>query len=81
MIEGEDKIVDAFGYFPTFHDGEILDLHLARNSTPESDYPTVSITFTLHATVLKPKANIQDEDAAPRREDAVVEARFLGVEK
>ena len=35
----------------------------------------------LDATVLKPKANIQDEDAAPRREDAVVEARFLGVEK
>ena len=33
------------------------------------------------ATVLKSNANIQDEDAAPRREDAVVEARFLGVEK
>ena len=48
MIEGENMVVEAFGYFPTFHDGEILDLHLTRNSTPETDYPTVSITFTLH---------------------------------
>ena len=39
------------------------------------------IPLIILATVLKSNANIQDEDAAPRREDAVVEARFLGVEK
>ena len=32
-------------------------------------------------TVLKRHANIQEEDTAPRREDTVVEARFLWVEK
>jgi hypothetical protein len=47
-IEGATKVVDAYGYFPTFHDGEILDLHLSRNSTPESDISTTSIGFTLH---------------------------------
>ena len=33
------------------------------------------------STVLKRHANIQEEDTAPRREDTVVEARFLWVEK
>lgn len=47
-LDGASKVLEAFGYFPTFHDGEIIDLHLNRNTTPEKDYPTVSIDFTLH---------------------------------
>ncbi len=47
-ILGASKVIDAYGYFPTFHDGEILDLQLNRNSTPIEAYPTVTITFTLH---------------------------------
>lgn len=47
-IEGASKVIDAFGYFPTFHDGEIIELRLIRNTSPDESYPTVSITFTLH---------------------------------
>lgn len=48
LIEGESKILSAFGYFPAFHDAEIIGLSLNRNATPELSYPTVSIEFTLH---------------------------------
>jgi hypothetical protein len=48
LLEGESKILSAFGYFPTFHDAEIVVICLNRNSTPELAYPTVSIEFTLH---------------------------------
>jgi hypothetical protein len=47
-IDGASKVIDAFGYFPTFHDGEVIDLYLNRNTTPGAEYPNVSITFTLH---------------------------------
>jgi hypothetical protein len=47
-ISGSTKVIDAFGYFPTFHDGEIIEIHLNRNTTPKEDYATVSITFVLH---------------------------------
>lgn len=47
-IEEASKVIDAFGYFPTFHDGEIIELHLLRNTTPNEDYPTVTLLFTLH---------------------------------
>jgi hypothetical protein len=47
-IEGVSKVIDAFGYFPSFHDGEIIELHLLRNTTPHEDWPTVSLLFTLH---------------------------------
>jgi len=40
-----------------------------------------SLSITRRATVLKLHANMQDEDAATGRENAVVEARNLGVEK
>ncbi|CAN5880862.1 hypothetical protein BH11VER1_BH11VER1_31130 [soil metagenome] len=47
-INGTSKVTDAFGYFPTFHDAEIIKIYLDRNTTPKEDYPTVSITFVLH---------------------------------
>jgi hypothetical protein len=47
-IDKASQVIDAFGYFPTFHDGEILDLYLNRDSSPTEGYPTVSLAFTLH---------------------------------
>jgi hypothetical protein len=47
-IEGVSKVIDVFGYFPTFHDGEVIDLHLSRNSDLTNDYPTTSVSFTVH---------------------------------
>jgi hypothetical protein len=31
-IPGADQLVDWFGFWPSFHDAEILELHLDRNS-------------------------------------------------
>lgn len=38
-IDGADKLLDTFGFFPVFHDAEILSITLDRN--------TVSASFTL----------------------------------
>lgn len=47
-IEAASKVIEAFGYFPDFHDAEIIKLEINRNRTPEESYSTVSLTFTLH---------------------------------
>jgi hypothetical protein len=30
LIEGSQKITDIFGYWPSFHDAEIISFHLWR---------------------------------------------------
>ena len=47
-ITDSSKVIEAFGYFPTFHDGEVIEIRLDRNTTPKKDYPTVSVIFVLH---------------------------------
>ena len=67
-MDKASQVIDASGYFPTFHDGEILDLYLNRNSSPTEGYPTVPLTFTLHGwemTSEKAQTNGKAEQAAP----------------
>ncbi|QEL16937.1 Imm50 family immunity protein [Limnoglobus roseus] len=41
-IEGEEQLVAVFGYWPTFHDAEVLWLRLDRRSGGEASYgPTL----------------------------------------
>ena len=30
FIDGSEKLVRIFGYWPSFHDAEVIDLHLWR---------------------------------------------------
>ena len=35
QIEGSEKLVERFGYWPSFHDAEILEIHLWRGDVDE----------------------------------------------
>lgn len=47
-IENASLFTEIYGHFPTFHDAEIIDISLDRNTTPSEDFPTVSLCFKLH---------------------------------
>ncbi len=49
-IEGADKLLDRFGFFPVFHDGEILSVTLDRD--------TLAATFTLLVPEFKDKQHL-----------------------
>lgn len=48
--EGGEKLTRLFGEWPSFHDAEILELHLDRGHVkPEKNLPTVpSLTLKIH---------------------------------
>jgi len=43
-ITGSDKLIAAFGYFPTFHDAEITRMFLSRGE-PKNGNPTLELTL------------------------------------
>jgi hypothetical protein len=49
-IPGCEKLVNIFGYWPSFHDAEVLELHLLRgNVQPEKGmYEFPSLTLNIH---------------------------------
>jgi hypothetical protein len=51
VIENSNKLTDIFGYWPSFHDAEVIDLHLWRGHLePEKNvyqFPVLTIRFHL----------------------------------
>ena len=47
-IEGFDKVVQVFGYWPSFHDAEILIFNLSRSSGSDDGYNSPAIEFVVH---------------------------------
>jgi hypothetical protein len=47
LITGSGKLTNVFGYWPSFHDAEVLDLHFTRgNVEPENglyDFPILTL--------------------------------------
>ena len=57
ILKGESKITDAFGYFPTFHDAEVIWLTLNRNSSPGVEWPDPTLEFVLHGWEMTSEVN------------------------
>jgi hypothetical protein len=57
LLIGESKITDAFGYFPTFHDAEVIWVTLNRNSAPGEEWPTPTLEFLLHGWEMTSEVN------------------------
>jgi hypothetical protein len=47
VIEGAGKLIDLYGYWPSFHDAEVETISIEREG------PTVTITFTTNDLVVK----------------------------
>lgn len=48
-IEGHMQVVDAFGYWPVFHDAEVRSLLLDRNAALFEDIADARLDLCLHA--------------------------------
>jgi hypothetical protein len=59
FINGSEKLIGIFGYWPSFHDAEVIDLHLWRgNVDPErNSYVFPVLTLTMHCWELTREVN------------------------
>ena len=48
-IEGAKDLRDWFGYWPSFHDGEVIEMHLCRSSLSSIKIHTWEITKEVDA--------------------------------
>jgi hypothetical protein len=59
LISGSEKITQVFGYWPTFHDAEVLDLHFWRGHVDADkgvyDFPV--LTLRIHLWELTKEVN------------------------
>lgn len=61
LIAGSEKLTKIFGYWPSFHDAEVLDLHFARGHVePEKGVYNFPI-LTLRIHVWKLTKNVDSE--------------------
>ena len=61
LIEGNEKLTSIFGYWPSFHDAEVLDVHLWRGDVQpkEKQYLFPVLTTKLHVWELTKEVNQQ----------------------
>jgi hypothetical protein len=61
LIRGSEKLTDIFGYWPSFHDAEVLDLHFWRGQSDISkgvyDFPV--LTLRIHLWELTKEVNTE----------------------
>jgi hypothetical protein len=61
VIGNSERLIEIFGYWPTFHDAEIIDLHLWRgNVEPEAGrYVFPVLTVKLHVWEITNEVNTE----------------------
>jgi hypothetical protein len=81
LIEGSQKLTDIFGYWPSFHDAEVIEFHLWRGDVePEQERNVFPVlTVKLHVWELT-----QEEDAQGHlvlRHHTLATLRFYDVDE
>lgn len=74
QIEGHTRVLEAFGYWPRFHDAEVRSLLLDRNTSLFEDIADARIEVCLHALEWT-------RDAQPVFNHHLVQFRFHGVDQ
>jgi hypothetical protein len=46
LVEGSDKLTSIFGCWPSFHDAEVIDLHLRHSEVAEHSRPRLPVLTT-----------------------------------
>jgi hypothetical protein len=79
-IQKSHKLTDIFGYWPSFHDAEVIDLHLWRgNVDPEKNqYVFPVLIVTLHVWELAEQAN--ESGHLVKRHHTLTTLRFQDVD-
>jgi len=82
FIEGSQKLTNIFGYWPSFHDAEVIELNLLRcDSGPneESPYEFTKLTTKLHVWELTNEVNA--EGYLVRRHHMLTSLLFIDIEE
>ena len=60
LIAGSEKLTGIFGYWPSFHDAEVLDLHFVRGDVRPEDgvYDFPALTLRIHVWELTNKSDL-----------------------
>jgi hypothetical protein len=79
LISGSEKLTNVFGYWPSFHDAEVLELHLDRGTiqTDKGIYKFPVLTLTIHVWELTKEVN--SEGYLVCRHHTVVTLNFCDV--
>jgi hypothetical protein len=61
LIVGSEKLTRVFGYWPSFHDAKVLELHFWRGNieTKKGIYDFPVLTLTIHLWELTKEVNPQ----------------------
>ncbi len=80
LIEGSERLTAIFGYWPSFHDAEIVELRLWRGDVdPDRDsYVFPELTVRMYVWELAPSA--ESPGCLDRQKITQVTLRFHGVE-
>ena len=70
-------ITDWFGYWPSFHDAEILSMHLDRG--PSGKEPGPSLLVRLHA--FEPTSEVDERGYCKLRKHAIITLEFAGMDE
>ena len=80
VIQGSEKLTNIFGYWPDFHDAEILEIHFWRGDVdPDQgryDFPVFSTTLHLWEMTTEADPN----GFLTRRHHTVAKVRFFDVD-
>lgn len=80
LIQGSEKLTNIFGYWPDFHDAEVIELHFSRGDmNPDEgryDLPVLTISIDL-----KEWANATEPSGGPVRKHRILAMlRFADVD-
>jgi hypothetical protein len=75
LISGSDQLTSIFGYWPSFHDAEVLDIILSREP-PSCDSPTLRARIHVHEMTRE----TDDRGYFVTRHHSITEFLFRGVE-
>lgn len=81
LIRGSEKITDIFGYWPSFHDAEVLDLHFWRGQVDpgKSIYDFPVLTLKIHLWELTKE--VSSKGFLVLKNHTLATLRFVNVEE
>ena len=80
LIGGSEKLTDIFGYWPSFHDAEVLELHLWRGYVEPKKDIFIFPVLTLKVHVWEMTSEVDSNGYFVLRHHTLVTLRFREIE-
>ena len=81
LIQGSQKLTDIFGYWPSFHDAEVIELHFWRGDVDPDRNCYVFPVLTVKLHVLELTNEVDERGHLVRRHHTLATLRFHSVDE